>query len=60
MREEAAMDGWVEWIVYTVLMAAGGVALLAFFTNPLLTLLALAAAALAFWVLGPSEPRRPR
>ncbi len=51
------MEGWFEWIVYTILMVLGGAALLAFFTNPLLTLLVLAAAALAYWAMGPTYPR---
>ena len=47
------MDGWVEWIVFSIFMVIGGVALLGFFINPLLTLLGLGGAGLAFWVLGP-------
>ncbi len=50
------MDGWVEWIVFSVGMIVVGLALLVFFVNPLLTLLLAGAVGLASWVA--SGPRR--
>lgn len=52
------MDGWTEWFWVMVLTVGGGIAALAFFTQPLLALIGIGAFLMIRWLLQPAEPRR--
>lgn len=51
------MNGWTEWALLMILMVAGGVAVAAFFTNPLLGIVVLAALLVVRWLVQPAELR---
>lgn len=53
------MDGWIAWLIHAAgMIVAGitGIALLAFFIDPLLVLLGAAAFGLVHWGAGPRRP----
>ena len=48
------MNGWTEWGILFALMVGGGVAALAFVTNPLLAIVGIGALVAIRWIVQPA------